>query len=330
MVTTAREIDVALIVPTHERANELCTLLDSLDQLDESDRLEIIVIDDGSSQPLEPIIRSKNLHWPISVLRNESAMGPSAARNRGAGATRATYLWFMDSDAEVCLANTLTALSGRLAEAPQVGAVGGIFEPFGTIWRPVRLLLWPNFLFVYLPASSADETAGPVGGLGSCNLMLRRRDFEAIGGFDETFHRDEDMDLCLRLSSRGLVIEQVSLGLVRHHISPSGRDTGKLAYFNSSRDYFRVILGTRARLLARHKPVRAVLLPLLDAILFPLMAIQILRGRYSANRITKIAASSRIKWLCAVVNEIALSYITVWKELWNRKGHKIYAQSVSI
>ena len=126
------------------------------------------------------------------------------------------------------------------------------------------------------------------------------------------------------------MIEQVSLGFVRHHISPTGRDTGKLAYFNSSRDYFRVILGTRARLLARHRPVRAALLPLLDAFFFPLMALQILRGSYSTNRITKIATSSRIKWMLTVINEIVLSYTTAWKELWNRKGHKIYAQPVSI
>ena len=329
-MSSSPKIDVSLIIPVHERTSELCTLLDSLNQLNGRERLEIIVVDDGSSKSLEPAIRAKNYHWPITFLRNEQAKGPSAARNRGAKSARGGYLWFLDSDSEICSPETLAALTERL-EALQVGAVGGVYEPFAESgWKPVRLLLWPNFLFVYLLGKTAEETAGIVGGLGSCNLMVRKDDFESVAGFDETLRRDEDVDLCLKLSSRGLVIEQVSRGLVRHHLSSSGRETGQLAHFKSPRDYFKDMLGTRAKLLARYRPMRAALLPILDAVFFPLMALQVFMKRYSTNRMSKMAATSRVEWALALINEMFSSYITAWKELGNRKGHKIYAQPVSV
>lgn len=322
--SAANSFDVALIVPAHERADELCVLLDSLALLNNSARLEVIVVDDGSARPLEPLIRSKNYPLNITFLRNEQALGPSAARNCAAAATQATYLWFLDSDTEILSPDTLSALAGRLAVSPKTGAVGGVMEPFGAVWKPVRLLIWPNFLFVYVSVLSAAEAAGRVDGLGTCNLMLRRKDFETAGGFDEALRRDEDVDLCLRLVSRRLRIEQVAAGLVRHHLSSSGRDTGQLAHFSSPRDYFHDMLGTRARLLARHRPMRAAVLPLLDAIFLPLMALQVLRKRYSTNRMAKMASSSRIQWLGALVSQMLQSYATAWRELCKR-GRKAHA-----
>jgi GT2 family glycosyltransferase len=272
-----------------------------------------MVFDDGSSCPIDPVLRAAVPDLQLTVIRNECVVGPAAARNRAVAATRADYLWFLDSDTEIVSSKTADILVGRLTAAPHVGAVGGVWEPFAADWRPVRLIIWPNFFFVYSIVRSPGEAAGVVGSLGTCNLMMRRRDFDAIGGFDETLYRDEDVDLCLRLRARGFTVEQLDGGLVRHYLSPTGRDSGMLAQFRCPDEYLRAMLETRARLLARHRPLQALLLPALDALMMPMMALQVLRGRYSTNRAKRTATSSVLEWGVALVRQTFRSYLMIWK-----------------
>jgi GT2 family glycosyltransferase len=52
------------------------------------------------------------------------------------------------------------------------------------------------------------------------NTLIRRVDFDRLGGFDETVETSEDVDLCLRASSIGLNIIAVSALAVIHKGSP--------------------------------------------------------------------------------------------------------------
>lgn len=56
--------------------------------------LEVIVIDDGSSEPVE--LRSSDVR--IRLARNDEATGPAAARNRGVALATGEFLAFLDSD----------------------------------------------------------------------------------------------------------------------------------------------------------------------------------------------------------------------------------------
>ena len=72
---------IAVVIPTHNRLDELVGALGSVvAQTSPAD--EVIVVDDGSEPAVEvPVLRA--MLPDITVLRNESARGGNAARNRG-------------------------------------------------------------------------------------------------------------------------------------------------------------------------------------------------------------------------------------------------------
>lgn len=112
-------------------------------------------------------------------------------RNAGARAASGEILVTIDADS-VMPPNTLTEIDRLLATGKFVGG--------GAIVRPERMSL--GIALTYVPI---------VGwivlwlGLSAGLFWVRRADFEAIGGFDETLLSAEDLDLAMRLKAYGRV-----------------------------------------------------------------------------------------------------------------------------
>ena len=88
--------DVAAIVPTHDRADLLTTTLRSV-LWQRGVSLEVVVVDDGSSEAMDTVV--ERVGDPrVRVVRNETPEGVCAARNRGAAETDARWLAFCDDD----------------------------------------------------------------------------------------------------------------------------------------------------------------------------------------------------------------------------------------
>jgi glycosyltransferase involved in cell wall biosynthesis len=83
---------LSIIIPVYNPGEEFLFCLEAVfKQLDYV--LEIIIIDDGSSRPID-IAQTPTLR----VLRHELNLGPSFARNTGLHAAKSDYLVFIDSD----------------------------------------------------------------------------------------------------------------------------------------------------------------------------------------------------------------------------------------
>jgi glycosyltransferase involved in cell wall biosynthesis len=88
---------VSVVIPTYNRKDSLLRTLDSLSkQTYPSDRYEIIIVDDGSTDGTEKLM---GISWPFRVryYRQENA-GATAARNAGARRSLGQILVFMDDD----------------------------------------------------------------------------------------------------------------------------------------------------------------------------------------------------------------------------------------
>ncbi|MHB8708644.1 MAG: mycofactocin biosynthesis glycosyltransferase MftF [Desulfuromonadales bacterium] len=202
---------VSVVIPVKDRAEELRQCLTSLSKLDyPRERLEIVVVDDGSSD--ETPATAKEL-GAILIASGAVGGGPALARNQGARVASGEILAFIDSDC-IASAHWLQELLPVFAEE-QVAAVGGLVDGMYT----------DSALDRYEAAMSSlnlggREMSGSVGNdtfyLPSCNLLVRREAFLAAGGFRTALHVGEDVDLTWRLRDAGWKIVYLPEGAVQH------------------------------------------------------------------------------------------------------------------
>lgn len=155
---------------------------------------EVIVVDDGST---DGTFESAAVFGePVRCIRQENR-GVSAARNRGAAASKAEYLAFLDADDE-WLPRKLEVQYEHLSARPEVVASFtnsvAVDERTGNEWS------LPYRLEADMPRSLLLK--GPLIGNAS-SVMLRRSVFEATGGFAPTLSQSADYDMWLRLSTMG-------------------------------------------------------------------------------------------------------------------------------
>ena len=99
------DFDLTIIIPCYNVENFVFECLSSLNNLRTERRIEIIIIDDGSTDNTFNIIENMKLPENCSIIRQENT-GLSGARNTGIEASNGQYITFLDSD-DVFIDNNL-------------------------------------------------------------------------------------------------------------------------------------------------------------------------------------------------------------------------------
>ncbi|MGB9082355.1 MAG: mycofactocin biosynthesis glycosyltransferase MftF [Desulfuromonadaceae bacterium] len=203
--------EVSIVIPVMNRADELRRCLTSLSRLNyPQEKLQIIVVDDGSSDD-SPLVAKQ--FQALLVPSGGTGRGPAAARNVGAAMATGEFLAFIDSD---CSASTnwLCELLPSFNN-PAMAAVGGQVDGMCTESAVDRY----EAVMSSLSLGSRERTGS--GGsdtfyLPSCNLIVRRSAFRSAGGFKDSMHVGEDVDLTWRLRDNGWSISYLPTGNVLH------------------------------------------------------------------------------------------------------------------
>jgi glycosyltransferase involved in cell wall biosynthesis len=114
---------ISVVVPVRNRADLVCQTLDSI-LTQEWPRLEVIVVDDGSTDDTPAVVRSA-YRDRVKLLVQPNA-GPSAARNAGLACASGEFLMTFDSD-DLMLPGSLPALAQALAADPSADAAYGSY-----------------------------------------------------------------------------------------------------------------------------------------------------------------------------------------------------------
>lgn len=192
---------VSIIIPAYNASEFLAATLDSALAQTCPD-VEIIVIDDGSTDATPDLLKTYSNH--IRVSRQQNA-GQAAARNHGARLAHGELLLFLDSD-DLLNADFLTQQSALLARFYGADAVycdHRTIDDTGQITADTGALGYPRPSGDILRAllhGPCIVTPGLV--------LLRRAAFEASGGFDEApaMRGYEDYALWLGMAARGYFI----------------------------------------------------------------------------------------------------------------------------
>jgi mycofactocin system glycosyltransferase len=202
--------EVSIIIPVKDRPEDIKECLQSLSGLNyPADKIEVIVVDDGSKQNISGIVSS----FAAKLIRLEESQGASACRNIGAQNAKGEILAFLDAD---CIAdkNWLMEIVPFL-QIEGIGAVGGLVdsyyhrshldryeEVFSSLSMGKRVIFQGNIESnFYVP---------------SCNLLVKSVVFSAMGGFKKEMHVGEDVDLCWRIRKNSHILLYVPAGKIAH------------------------------------------------------------------------------------------------------------------
>ena len=112
-----REPLISVVIPAYNCADVIGSAIDSA--LAQSVALEILVLDDGSSDELEAVMAGYEGNEAVRFAKNEKNLGAAATRNRGVSLARGKYVAFLDADDYW----TEDKLSRQLARMEQTGCV---------------------------------------------------------------------------------------------------------------------------------------------------------------------------------------------------------------
>ncbi|HZQ09392.1 MAG TPA: glycosyltransferase [Anaerolineae bacterium] len=200
------EPTVSVVIPVLNGANTIGDTLTSLaNQLGAPPNTEIIVVDNGSHDDTQDIVK----RFEVTLL-TESTRGPSAARNRGLYAARGEIVAFLDADV-LPTRYWLQELIAPFA-ASNVTLVGGALRDYIAETAPERFMAqFGTYQFEY------DIFLKGVPHISSSNMAVRREAALAIDGWDEAFITAEDFDFTIRLVRQlNACIERVPNAVALH------------------------------------------------------------------------------------------------------------------
>ncbi len=167
---------------------------------------EIVVVANGT--PPEQL-DSLTGHDDVVLVVNQVNLGFGPGCNQAASVARAPLLVFLNDDSTV-EDGCLDALVRTASSDPEIGAVGSrILAVDGTL-QEAGSVLWRDGSAAHVgeglpPQSNAYQEPRDVDYASANGLLVTRRAWDTVGGFDERFSPAyyEDVDLCLTLAAHG-------------------------------------------------------------------------------------------------------------------------------
>ena len=251
--------NISVIIPTYNRAHLISRSINSALSQSYTD-LEVIVIDDCSSDDTEQIISS--IHDErIRYFRNTTNLGAAGSRNQGVSLANSPLIAFLDSDDSwhshklmrqmeywkihpefdmIYCAYLLHRRDHTTCKVPYANTIGNLEGD-----------LFPTLLL--------NNT------IGTPTLLMKKEDFISLGGFDTQMQALEDWDMVLRFSQNHQIgyIDEI---LVDAFLQPEGVSSQSSAFYSN-----------RCKMIATYKT------SLLEKNLFDTAVIQILQHAQGNN-----------------------------------------------
>ena len=225
--------------------------------------VRLVVADNASTDGSCERLRARYARNPrMEILENPINFGFARAVNALALHASETYLLILNPDCELypgalaALRQALEQDAGAALAAPKVldrqgRIMRGTLRAFPDPWKALmsgsglwRLGgRWPAFRGVEAPAAAMPEAVSRAEAVSGACMLLRRADFQSVGGFDEAYAMHfEDLDLMLRLRQQQRYCLYVPQARVYHQAGISSRSRpwwvhrhkhlGMLRFFN--------------------------------------------------------------------------------------------------
>jgi N-acetylglucosaminyl-diphospho-decaprenol L-rhamnosyltransferase len=234
---TEQPPDLAIVIVSTNEARWLTPCLSTVFERAGSARLDVVVVDNGSTDGTRELVASR---FGEARVVSSTNRGFAHANNRGAETCDARYILFLNPDTEI-IEGTFGELVTAMDERPRVGLAGvRQLTGDGVLWPTIRRFpsatralgdalgseRWPRRwawsgervtdYATYDREVACDWTSG--------SFMLARRDaLLAAGLLDERFFiYCEEPDLCLRIMRAGWDVRHLPTMTIIHHAGKGG------------------------------------------------------------------------------------------------------------
>ncbi len=268
---------LSIVVVTYNSAKDIESCLSSIKFQKEGNGLEVIVVDNASTDETVHIV---NKFPKVKLIRNPKNLGFARANNQGVAVARGEYLLFLNPDTKL-KDDTLKILVEFLDQHPDVAAVAPRLLNFdgsqqlsirslptfrSVLWEMTGLpRLFPKWRSIghwrlrYFDYEQFSFVEQP---MASC-LLIRKAILVELGGFDESFPiYYNDVDLAFRMREKGYKIGYLPQAQVYHKVGSATSHLKPKMIFETHRSLFKFF--------KKHtQPVRfwfqaVLLLPLLE------------------------------------------------------------------
>jgi len=183
---------ISLVIPAYNEEKYIVPTLESVNKAIKKFRekynknIEVIVVDNDSNDKTAEIA----LSYGCKVVKFKKH-NIAAVRNAGAKHAKGKYIAFVDADRSIIHENTFNDIYEKLGN-PRIYGGGSMLLPdkfnsfFGFFGFGVI-----DFLIYHIRVI--------VGGIGTGLIYLRKKDFDKLGGFDESYWALEDADFVVRM-----------------------------------------------------------------------------------------------------------------------------------
>jgi glycosyltransferase involved in cell wall biosynthesis len=231
---------VSIYIPTKNRPHELDAAISSV-MHQTYPYIELVIVDDGSSVDISPVVQKHMGQRPILFLRNEQSLGGAAARNKAILAASGTFVTGLDDD--------------DILEPYHISALVDYWNLL-TRCGQNPLFLYTQRLFVWDDGKGGGRISSHSGSISKGDffrsnpvgnqIFVRRTDMIRAGLFDNEMPAWQDIECFYRVFSLGGTAHLLDLpsyifnDQARPRISTSGKENivraGLLMYKKHGKD----------------------------------------------------------------------------------------------
>lgn len=215
-LTPADERSTTTIIPTRNGAQRVGDLLAELVRGNAYDRLDVIVVDNGSDDGVtRPLLDELAAQRSIRVIDHPGPFNFSAINNRALDAVETELVLFLNDDVVPGDTRWLPQLTANLDDPSVVAAGPLLLFPDGRIQHAGVVLGLGGVAGHPFGGRLPDDDGyfgwalarRDVAAVTAACMLARTEQVRAVGGFDEGFPTDfGDVDLCLKLRDLGTTV----------------------------------------------------------------------------------------------------------------------------
>ncbi|WP_055446508.1 glycosyltransferase [Lacinutrix mariniflava] len=193
------QLSFSFIIPVYNRPNEIEELLQSFAKLEDTTEFEIVIVEDGSTDSSELVVKNYASQLNIAYYFKENS-GPGDSRNFGMQKAKGNYFIILDSDC--ILPNQYLKEVKKTLNSNYVDCFGGPDAAHASFSNLQKAINFSMTSFITTGGIRGNKNSVDKFQPRSFNMGLSKKAFEATQGFGR-IHPGEDPDLSIRLWNLG-------------------------------------------------------------------------------------------------------------------------------